>query len=83
MIMEFIKIVFGSVRFFFTLLILVLGCHVVYQDVWGTAEVTSSAYIFMSSMLATVVAYQVAVSAKPSNSKIFKNIADTAKKLVK
>jgi len=83
MLMEFIKCVFGSIRFFLTLLVVTLSCLVVWHDVWGSVEVTNSCYIFMSTVLATVVAYQVAVTAKGSNSQVFKQIADAAKKVVK
>lgn len=81
MILELIRFLVGSVRLFLTLAVLILGGFVVYQDVWGKANVSGDAYLFLSAVLVQIVAYQIVASQNKSNPDAMKNTSDKIKSL--
>ena len=83
MLLEIIRLVFGSVRFFLTGFCMLLGGLVVWHDVWGGSDVSSQAYMFLGGMLAQVIVYQLSEGAKRSDPQVLSKIAAFLKKAVK
>lgn len=90
MLIKLIRLIFGSVRFFLTILMITIGTLIVINDVWFDIVVDDYVYFFISTMMAQVMVYQVVESKYKSEPEImpflkngFKVLKDSLEKLFK